>query len=141
MERDEGIDSLAETIRDMFEFVGRVDALKKIEAHKQTIVKIVQQTTECAYFILDYRRNDSFCLSSAYSHSLIHTHRLSTGIKTVKNTVSEADSTIKRYKDVFAELRKAFEGDATIETEITVLRILNNVESSGERPMVLYVRT
>lgn len=62
-----------------------------------------------------------------------YSHKSSTGIKAVKNTVSAADSTIKQYQEAFTRLREEFEGEATIETEISVLRILNNVESSGER--------
>lgn len=55
--------------------------------------------------------------------------------RAVRNAFSDVDDTIKGFEDVFAGLRKEFEGDAVIETEISVLRIWNALESRGERPV------
>jgi hypothetical protein len=50
--RDERIGRLIDTINDTCEFMHEVEPLKKVKSHKQIIVQIMQQTTECGYFIL-----------------------------------------------------------------------------------------
>jgi hypothetical protein len=59
--RDESIGRLVDTINDIYEFVHEAEPLKKVESHKQIIVHIIQQTTECGYFIRDYSNNKEFC--------------------------------------------------------------------------------
>jgi hypothetical protein len=49
----------------------------------------------------------------------------------MKHTMSDVDSKIKQYEDKFKELGLAFQEQAILETEITVLRILDNVENLG----------
>lgn len=49
----------------------------------------------------------------------------------MKHTMSDVDSKIKQYEDKFKELGLAFQKQAILETEITVLRILDNVENLG----------
>jgi hypothetical protein len=59
--RDESIGRLVDTINDIYKFVHEVEPLKKVESHKKIIVQIMQQTTECGYFIRDYSKNKEFC--------------------------------------------------------------------------------
>jgi hypothetical protein len=54
------------------------------------------------------------------------------GKRTVKNFISDTNSRIKEYEAKFTELKLAFQGRAILQTEITVLRILDNVETIGE---------
>jgi hypothetical protein len=61
--RDESIGRLVETMNDTYEFVHEVEPLKKVESHKEIIVHIMQQTTECGYFVRDYSKNKDFCKS------------------------------------------------------------------------------
>jgi hypothetical protein len=49
----------------------------------------------------------------------------------VKNLVSTVDGKIKQYEDKFKELKVVFQERAVLETEITVLRILDNVDNLG----------
>jgi tRNA A37 threonylcarbamoyltransferase TsaD len=53
------------------------------------------------------------------------------GLQTMKYTMSDVDSKIKQYEDKFKELGLAFQERAILETEITVLHILDNVENLG----------
>ena len=46
--------------------------------------------------------------------------------------MSDIDSKIKHYEDKFAELKLAFQGHSLIQTEITVSRILDNLDSLGK---------
>jgi hypothetical protein len=48
-------------MNDSYEFVHEVEPLKKVESHEKIIVHIIQQTTECGYFIRDYSKNKEFC--------------------------------------------------------------------------------
>jgi hypothetical protein len=59
--RDESIGRLIDTINDIYGFVHEVKPLKKVESHKEIIVHIMQQTTECVYLIRDYSKNKDFC--------------------------------------------------------------------------------
>jgi len=58
----------------------------------------------------------------------------------VNHLLSNADNQIQEYKNKFADLRAAFQGYATLDVEISVLRILDDVEdlseSSGEHRLV-----
>ena len=49
---------------DVFTFVHDAELLKKIEAHIKTITLLVQQVTECGYFIAEYTKQKNFCQSS-----------------------------------------------------------------------------
>jgi hypothetical protein len=59
--RDESVGRLVDTINDTYEFVHEVELLNKVKSHKQIIMRIMQQTTECGYFIRDYSKNKDFC--------------------------------------------------------------------------------
>jgi len=74
---DSRIVGLVETMDDVFSFVKEAEPIKKIESHGRVIELMVQQTTECAYFIREYAMNKSLCrLTSALhvrvSHCCVH---------------------------------------------------------------------
>jgi hypothetical protein len=46
--------------------------------------------------------------------------------------MSDTDSRIKQYEAKFQELKLAFQGRAVLQTELTVLRILDSVDHIGE---------
>ena len=54
-------------MRDIFTFVDDAELLKKIKTHQKTITLLLQQVTECGYFIADYTKPNSFCQSSPAS--------------------------------------------------------------------------
>jgi hypothetical protein len=46
--------------------------------------------------------------------------------------MSDVDSKIKKYEDKFKELKMAFQDRAILQTEITVSRIMDNLEGLGK---------
>jgi len=47
----------------VFTFVHDAEPLKAIQRHHKTITLLIQQVTECGYFIADYAKNKDFCQS------------------------------------------------------------------------------
>ena len=48
---------------DVFTFVQDAEALKTIKQHIKTITLLLQQVTECGYFITEYAKRKNFCQS------------------------------------------------------------------------------
>lgn len=59
--RDEQIVRLAGSLNDVFTFVNDAEPLKGIEAHIKTITLLIQQVTECGYFICEYAKQKNIC--------------------------------------------------------------------------------
>ncbi|KAJ7635140.1 hypothetical protein FB45DRAFT_790699 [Roridomyces roridus] len=112
IERDQSVQSLALTMYDVYEFICEAEPLKQIESHKRIIAQLMQQTTDCGYFITDYFQ-DWF------------------GTRLAKHTISGTDAAIQQYQDKFVELKKALLERAGIHTEILVLRVLKQVQEFG----------
>jgi len=68
VDRDSRIVGLVEIMDDVFSFVKEAEPIKKIESHGRVIELMVQQTTECAYFIREYAMNKSLCRSTSSLH-------------------------------------------------------------------------
>jgi hypothetical protein len=138
IDRDNRIHQLVEVIDDVYSFVKDADIVKKIESQEKIFAAMVQQTTECAYFIRDYAIK-GFC-GSAPALGQAGSSPLFTGKRTIKSTFSSADDKIKAYEDKFKELKMAFQDRAILHTEIAVLRteitvsrILSTAECLGKR--------
>lgn len=130
-ERDDNISHLLEVITDIYAFVLEAESIK-IESHRKILVVMVQQTTECSYFIRQYASNASFS-RTLFPHEATISQIISRiGKRLLEHILSDADSKIKQYEDKFEELKAAFQGRAVLETEITVLRILDMLESQGQ---------
>ncbi|KAI0311587.1 hypothetical protein OF83DRAFT_1251440, partial [Amylostereum chailletii] len=116
VERDKNVTDLLNIIDGAYDFVkqamfleGRKEAL--VIRQKTALAEIWKQTTDCAYFILDYVKDTDFWK------------------RTFKNAViSEVDARRQAYLDKLEELKKAFLGHALVTTEITVFRVLDTVE-------------
>lgn len=52
--------SLAEIMKDTFDIVERADNFRR-ESKSKIIMRLIQQTTECAWFIRDYMKIEEFC--------------------------------------------------------------------------------
>ena len=48
---------------DVLTFVHDADPLKAIKEHIKTITLLIQQVTECGYFITEYAKQKNFCQS------------------------------------------------------------------------------
>ncbi|KAF8549975.1 WD40 repeat-like protein, partial [Imleria badia] len=107
--RDDQIMRLAGTMSDVFAFVHDAEPLKAIKAHIKTITLLIQQVTECGYFITEYAKQKNFW------------------IRTAKYTISDIDSRITDYENKLQELKTAFLEGVAVQTGITVVRMMNVV--------------
>lgn len=56
-------------------------------------------------------------------------------MRTLNSIGSDADSKIQQFKNKFTDLKAAFQGRGVLETEIMVVRILDEVEHLGMDPI------
>jgi len=61
--RDDRVIRLAGTMSDVFSFVEDAEPLKAVEAHKEPIMFLIQQVTECGYFIGEYAKQNNFWMT------------------------------------------------------------------------------
>jgi uncharacterized protein YydD (DUF2326 family) len=116
---------------DTYTFVLEAEHVKKIESHHRVLVVMVQQTTECSYFIREYAMTQSFSMSlPVHQTHISHLYHLEKRV--LEHVLSGADDRIKQFEDKFEELKSAFQERAVLQTEITVLRILDIVEGQGQ---------
>jgi hemerythrin superfamily protein len=59
-ELDKAIVDLTETMNDVFDIITAADEDRRNE-RTSIIMRTIQQTTECGWFIRDYIKTDSFC--------------------------------------------------------------------------------
>ena len=52
----------------VFTFVEDTETLKAVEAHRAPIKLLIQQVTECGYFIVEYAKQNNFCQLSLVYH-------------------------------------------------------------------------
>jgi hypothetical protein len=60
VERDSKINSLVGTMASLYDFLHDAHPLGKIRSYEKTVERLVRQTTECAYFVAEYRKIESF---------------------------------------------------------------------------------
>ncbi|KAG6382047.1 hypothetical protein JVT61DRAFT_683 [Boletus reticuloceps] len=108
--RDDKIIRLAGMTSDVFTFVEDAEPLKVIKAHMKTITLLIQQVTECGYFITEYAKQKNFW------------------VRTAKYTISDIDTRITDYENKFRELKSAFLEGVAVQTGIAVVRMMNLVE-------------
>jgi len=117
---DESVRGLFATMVDVYSFVLDADPLKSAGTKDRTkaqqkiveiLVAMAAQTTECAYFIRVYAEKRSFWL------------------RAMKHIVSHANSQIQTYQTKFTQLCEAYSARAMLDIEISVLRILDDVDN------------
>ena len=59
--RDDGVIRLAGTMSNVFSFVEDAEPLNAIKEHIKVITLLIQQVTECGYFIAEYAKQNNFC--------------------------------------------------------------------------------
>jgi hypothetical protein len=60
VERDSKINSLVGAMASLYDFLHDADPLEKIRSYEKTVVRLVRQTAECAYFVAEYSKIESF---------------------------------------------------------------------------------
>ena len=66
--RDERIDNMVGIMGDLHAYVADTYSIEKIASYKSTLRTLLAQTTECSYFISDYRKVTQFGTCSFISH-------------------------------------------------------------------------
>ena len=115
-------------MNDTFNIVEMADKLRR-QSNSNIIMRMVQQTTECAWFIRDYIKIGEFCeLYKMISLFIICTHSHK-GKRMAKNIMSSRKDQVDKFKSKFDELRNAFQANSVAEIEITVLRVVDDLQS------------
>ncbi|KAN0084526.1 hypothetical protein V8E55_008030 [Tylopilus felleus] len=111
--RDDWIVRLSGTMSDAFSFVDDIKFMKEISKHAKTMTQLLQQVTECGYFIAQYAK-DSFLT------------------RTAKYAIAHIDQMIAAYENSFRDLRTALLEGVAVRTGMTVVRMMNVVERIAE---------
>ena len=115
-------------MNDVLTFVHDAEPLKAIEAHVEGITLLIQQVTECGYFVADYMRPD-FCQSlSVFECSLLIPY---VGAGMEEYAILYIDSVAPNYKCKLRELKDAFLKAVTLQTGITVVRSMKLTAYDG----------
>ncbi|KAG6377914.1 WD40-repeat-containing domain protein [Boletus reticuloceps] len=109
--RDDRVVRLAGMMSDVFAFVEDAEPLKVVEAHREHIKLLIQQVTECGYFITEYAKQDNFWT------------------RTAKYTFSDVDSKVTDYENKLRDLKAAFLDGITLQSGVTVFRMMNVVQT------------
>jgi hypothetical protein len=59
-ERDSKVNGLVGTMASLYDFLLDADPLEKIRSYEKTVEQLVRQTAECAYFVAEYSKIESF---------------------------------------------------------------------------------
>ena len=115
-------------MNDTFDIVEKAGQLRRT-SKSEIIVRMVQQTTECAWFIRDYMKIGEFCtLHMSISSCILGAHSRE-GKRMAKNVGSSRKDQVEKFKSKFDELRRAFQEEGIVEIEIAVLRVVDDLQS------------
>ncbi|KAH0834198.1 hypothetical protein J3R83DRAFT_11510 [Lanmaoa asiatica] len=112
--RDDRVIRLAGSMSDVFTFVENADPLKAVKAHRESIKILIQQVTECGYFIAEYAKQNNFWT------------------RTAKYTFLDVDAKITEYENKLRDLKTAFLEGVTLQSGVTVFRMMNVVHNIAE---------
>lgn len=121
---------------DTYAFILESQPVFEVESQRKIAERLVQQTTECGYFILHYAEDKDFRKSEILS--MYRSTNVRTLVeRTVHNIFGEADGTIKRFEDSFTDLKGSFQARAGIHTEIVVMQTAAVTKNIGKRSIYL----
>ena len=132
-QRDDNVQTLLRAIHHAFDFTRHEDTLliksiKPKSEQAQILTVMLQDVGTCCDFIQSYLKHPEFCTLSS-SASLAFANMLFSGKRTLTNIGGGADKKIKELSDRLVGHRKAFLDQATISTQITAFKILDDVEN------------
>ncbi|KAF9552231.1 hypothetical protein CPC08DRAFT_296570 [Agrocybe pediades] len=111
VERDEKVENLGVVMADLYTYIRDGIEMDKIETYQKILDKVLTQTTECAYFIAEYRKVKLFAQ------------------RAVINIVSDADNIIAQFEAFFGELKISLILGSSLQTAVVSYRILQTVEN------------
>ena len=120
---------------DLHAYIADSCSIEKIASYKVTLRKVLVQTTECSYFIGDYRKITDFgtcllLLPVLETTKKIHKHDLARRV--VVNLVSNVDDVIQKFENTFRDLKIELILGSSLQTAIVSYRILEKVENIGK---------
>ncbi|KAF9539155.1 hypothetical protein CPC08DRAFT_502486 [Agrocybe pediades] len=110
IERDEKVEKLGKIMGDLYTYILDGIGMDKIKTFQKALDNLLTQTTECAYFIVDYRKLKLFAQ------------------RVVANIVSDTDSMIAQFEASFEELKISLLLGSSLQTAVVSYRILQEVE-------------
>ena len=116
-------------MNDTFDIEEKADQPRR-KSKSKIIVKMVQQTAECVWFIPDYMKIEGFCMLRRVHWLfcvLTHSYERKRMAKNVGS--SGRKDPVDKFKSKFDELRRAFQADGIMEIEIAVLRVVDDLRS------------
>ena len=128
VERDERIQDLLDSIGDAFDFAQEAAPLKNLTPQSKQgniLVLMLRHVCSCSDFIQSYAKDTKFRTSPSVLLATINV--LFAGTRLLKNITGGVDKQIEALRNTFVGLKKAFLDSATVTTEITVVRILDDV--------------
>lgn len=110
-----GMIRLMRTMQDTYDLVMTVEALPYLYKRKNVLEAIVKQTIECAFFIRD------------------HVDTRGSFTQVIKYSVLNVEAQIKAFENAFIDLQRSFQGHMAVSTQLTVLKILEDVRGLGAK--------
>ncbi|KAI0337171.1 WD40 repeat-like protein [Trametopsis cervina] len=110
LETNDQLRNLVAAMERAHEFVHSAEPLEKVKMHEASFEKLAHATLECALLIREYVRTDNFAM------------------RAVKNISGEAKKKLTAQIESLQALMNQFGQDATIHTELTVIRTLDPTE-------------
>jgi len=128
-QRDNNVQTLLEAMHDAFDFAHHEDTLKSIKPQSEQariLTLMLQDVCSCCDFIQSYARDSQFCTLSS-SAPLAFVNVVFSGKRMLKNIAGGPEKKIEDLSDALDKRRRAFLGQATISTEVTVFQILDDL--------------
>lgn len=92
----------------------------------KTLTLIIQQTIECAYFLMSCAQ-PGFCKLHVLAHQTFNSHFF-TGTRFLSSFGNNATTKVEQYTITLASLKQDFINKATLITQITALKVFSIVE-------------
>ncbi|KAM6495058.1 hypothetical protein JOM56_009681 [Amanita muscaria] len=120
-ERAKRIDGLVEKMAAIYHLIIGAKPLESVEPFAKTLERLLKTTEDCALFVAEYCRNQTFVVNAA------------------QGALSRVGRLIESYERAFADLRLEFISDAALHTTIQTIRILEEVQDIAENVHVINV--
>lgn len=105
-------------------------ALPEIKAQDDLLPRITRQTVECCYFVRSYSTHSFGVLRSTCGTRLLNFPAVN---KMLRGPFSNVDTQVEGYCSAFKALKEEFDTGVRVGTQLITIRILDKVESLGER--------
>ncbi|KIJ36029.1 hypothetical protein M422DRAFT_261578 [Sphaerobolus stellatus SS14] len=112
-DRDQKIVALVRTMNEQCVFLDSARPLESIVSQKEILQKFMKQIIECSEFIRRYVQDKDLV------------------IRLLKNLVSNVDERIQQYQETFTALRKAFNEESQLQSQILLKKLNENVTRIG----------